>query len=1104
MDNGNVFKIVDKIRRIALFDLSGACLFLKKKWLSFVNSHKSQQLYSLVKLERKHLCKSRSFLLPTKINLYTPSVYSFILILIIFLILFVISHWIQDLLALIINRLDINTPLSLPQIVQEANHYQNLIAILAGIGGIVFALTIFIAESFRDNSTDRGRVLLRESYIWPLTVSVILSFLLLLWGDINFTIIFPVIFVALFAIYSLGKIISTLLSKHRLVKKRGLLLKELMQKSIDFAIDERIADNILLSKLDGKEINLQFYPFSLDNKSNFVCFQADKLGVIKNINLKKLNEFAKKLEEVANKNGFSFDAKKEKTTDDFSSNPEITEETKQKNLTPNNKRYITRKFNDLIDEKHSNLICFDKSLVGDDKEVLKDLELIFKQIFTIKEVSSFTEEVRYELSNIKDQFTQAIKETRTGEVDELSKTYITLAEGFLEQVLQCGGGYNYEQARKERTSMFSGWQEVRWLSSDLIDLLEQAVKTGNTDIIGSVAYTPIAIARRSIESHDHYLFQEFLRISELIYLYSDRTDDKHAKEFLVDRSWRYIKELSDFYVESSLRKDDLTIEEIKSYKDFSIHFLFIFQNLMQLAFKNKDFEAFQKFKNGALKLFEHSHLDRHYDDSQMLEYELKQENIEADKKKSLEKRLAITRERNSVWKEISTRRQQMLFGMTSFIFDALCKKKEDETLKKFFNDLHNSLPNKIEDLTEIFQQSHSFDTEDFWGWSWWDTRPDEGVHTIQILEKLEKFYAVKSLMILSSKTDDDIAKIELPTSRDLAFLAEGTRDLIKTLDDISKNPDDWKFVLNSKSTSKVDAFKSLLKNAKERQENAELETKREKAPSINKIDKFKNDVISTFHEYEHIPSLFGYFGQYKNKVDEKYNPKDKTRFGVNTVDDKAAFFEDWHVHYGSWGENYGRNVATGVDSEILDKLTEKAEKIENGEFEQKIKDLGNVDDIVIVGTNILMVRFFEDTNKFLPKWYRDTPQLDVKGFYGWFKIDEKLIPVFEIHHQSEQKHIFVLNKKKLGSFIQQSPLNTGESKDQIKDIFYFNIKAFSEDTDLMEEFIKKPPQWLTEVGDQEKQKLHLAERILIQIYLRFNVEWSSDFKAYKLEIENRF
>jgi hypothetical protein len=198
-------------------------------------------------------------------------------------------------------------------------------------------------------------------------------------------------------------------------------------------------------------------------------------------------------------------------------------------------------------------------------------------------------------------------------------------------------------------------------------------------------------------------------------------------------------------------------------------------------------------------------------------------------------------------------------------------------------------------------------------------RADGEVHSIQILEKLERFYAVKSLTLLAGKTVEEIRKIELPHTRDLAYLAEGTRDLIKVLDDIKTNPDNWKFVLNENAVNKVDVFKELLAKAKEAQEQEELKLKKEQAISQKRVQEFKKEVLKTFYEGVNMRDIFEkYFNAYEDRTKEKTDKKE--RFGINIIDDKASFFDEWHIHYVGWGENYGRDLASGENSYLLDDI----------------------------------------------------------------------------------------------------------------------------------------------------------------------------------------
>ncbi|MCD6399724.1 hypothetical protein J7L85_02935, partial [candidate division WOR-3 bacterium] len=657
-------------------------------------------------------------------------------------------------------------------------------------------------------------------------------------------------------------------------------------------------------------------------------------------------------------------------------------------------------------------------------------------------------------------------------------------------------GYSAEQARKERHSLFSGWEQVRWLSSDIRDLFEKAMQSHDREIIRNIAYLPIAIARRAIERNDHYLFQEFIWFAELLYIFAVKESDGDLRSFLIDRSWRYLKEISDVYIEAKLRKDVLNKEELENLRDFGIYIFTIFQNLLKRSFDNKDFDSFEEFKRATQKLFNHFKPSESVQNAENIKRRLEKLDLTLEQRSELENILEKQSLLENIEKEIAIRRSQMYFGLASWILEQFLQNKTDEKIKQFYQSIHAVFPSRIEEFTEIFLKTHSFEIEDFWGWSRWEMKMEGEVHFIQILEKLERFYAIKSLSLLADKTDGEIQKIELPHNRDLAYLAEGTRDLIKILDDIKTNPDNWKFALTDSAISKVDSFKNLLSKAKEAQEKEELGIKRKQNISQKKVKEFKNDVLKGFYESIVLRDIFHYYNLLNKKLNEPIKDK-KTRFGINIVEDKAVFFEEWYVHFGDWGNNYGRNLASGENSYLLDEIAKGCQEISREDFEATLSKFKNPKDIVIFATNIAFGGFFEDSKNFKPKWYRNVKQLEVKGFGGWYDFNGRLIPVFETYHRKMEKQVLILNKNKIGQLIQFSPLNEGEDEKLVKDIFYMNVQAFSENSDLMEQFIKKPPEWLKKIGNEQKQREHLQERVLIHIFERFEYNKPKDFEGYK-------
>ena len=249
--------------------------FFYNAWNRYKKNRKGLLTYKLEQELKKSCKQEKQHPIKTFFEqLYLPSWQSVLFVLAASAILFFTAH---------ISRLGIIFD---PLKFGDSNHYQNLIAIHAGIGAIIFALLIFIAESLRDDETkDRARVLLKESFLFPLTVAEITGFFVFIWGDINIWGILPPLIVAILTVASLWRLLLVLLSKSRFAQKRLQLLKDRIKRSINLAISERFGNSILLQSLGEGKIELDYNPWSLDadDKVNRYSFYADKTGVIINI-----------------------------------------------------------------------------------------------------------------------------------------------------------------------------------------------------------------------------------------------------------------------------------------------------------------------------------------------------------------------------------------------------------------------------------------------------------------------------------------------------------------------------------------------------------------------------------------------------------------------------------------------------------------------------------------------------------------------------------------------------------------------------------------------------------------------------------------------------
>jgi len=828
-----------------------------------------------------------------------------------------------------------------------------------------------------------------------------------------------------FTVLSLKMTIKVLLDKPLFTKKRIELLNEGIKEKINRAIDERIGNNIFLAKLKNSDLNLD-YSIILPEDSNSLVINSDEFGIVSDINIGLLAEIAKIIQVAAEKNGT------------LPNRPQLiigdkqATETKRTDIHTDFQIKVHKRYRENIIEGNRILLSFNKSLVTD-PQLIEIIRLKAQKAFKIIPDDNFDELVKSQLTDLKGQFIDAITNRKLNIIEELFTIYIGIADGYLSCMDPYGGGFSFEQARSERAAAFmGGWEQMRWLVSDVRSLVIEAIQSKNQEILIETIRLPFRISRLALQNDDHYLFQEFSWFPSLFYRYSQKEDvQQEIKIYLFEKSLKYYQDLSDYYIETKLGKD-IPGNKINSLKNFAITILLSFQTLLKAAFDNRDFEGFIKFQKTTSSIFTKTYSGLELYEIEFIKSQLKNPDLSKVSREHFDRQL----EKHLIFQDIHDRRLQMFFGLTSWIFNEYKKFQSDEKIKGFYESIHSTVSISLEELTKIFLDVHSYDTESFWNWDEWDTIPDGKVYSIRILEKLEQFYVVKALSMLAGLSHEKIGQIELPYNRDFAFLAEGNRDLVKTLIDIENNPDNWRFVLSEDEISKVSDLKNLLSRAKERQEKEDIKRKRTKKISELKVDTFKEDFIKGFYENTDLRKFIENISTIEKNLSEK--PKETTkRFGFNTVDDKAAFFDDWYVYFGDWGKSYGRNLAIGENSTMLNKIIESCERLSGVNLESTLIKFANINDILILLVNVSPFNLFQNEDGF--RYKESLTGISHSGVYQFQGID---IPIYQFFLANIDKQLIILDKNKIKKLVQYSPLNAGEHENLIKDIFCMNIQSF--------------------------------------------------------------
>lgn len=795
----------------------------------------------------------------------------------------------------------------------QAEFYRSLVPIQIGIVALIFPIMIFII-GFSGNKMASGvnlsEVLLRESFLFPVGVAGLFFLVNLIWARSSYVIIAQIILSAFMYATVLFRVIRILLDDQRLLEKSKALLQDKLRRSIERTIEERLGNNILMKELGENKIELQ-YAFFESEKNGTVLTKINlgQKGVIADINLANLKKIAQIIERTSRLKGISFfenalDLGKGGDTSVVAGDPSNI-----KTFKKDKERYLRKRFMDSVTEENPCVLSFQKDIV-DDKCILDEIKDIANKTFCIKKDEEDAEKLRIELRNLKDQLIDDIRNERLGRISNLKEVYISLGELFLNIMKSYSSNYSMEMARKERSNIVGEWIEVQWLTDDLRDIYEIALKSQNRDVIQQIGYLPVAIAHRAIKMLDHYIFEKSFGFLGIYYMHALRKSDHDLQTFMKERCGAYLEETADYAVQYELGKIELGEERVSQFRDFAFEIFLQLQHLIKQAYDAKDLETFKAFVAIGGKLFSHFRPSEEHPDAEHYKWQLKLPDIKEDEKQKIESKLKEKEFLESIEKDLKQKKNEMFFGLASFILDEYRNDKQKKDLLEYFNALSSRLPSDLKELTAMFLKCHDFDVEHFWGWGWWTLPMDGEVHSIDFLGKTTFLYCVKALQIANTSKAESLEKIGLPHSRDFVHMVEKEDSIIKkTITDLLNESAEWDGIVPLLEAGKKDALFKAFDIAKEKQIKEEEDFLINSKLSQAKIGEFIKGFFGGYKGNCAMHALFEKCGQYDDQIRQVYRGSQKS-MGYNRLDDKGAFIDGWYVHYLSHGEQYGSGMAS--------------------------------------------------------------------------------------------------------------------------------------------------------------------------------------------------
>jgi len=716
---------------------------------------------------------------------------------------------------------------------------------------------------------------------------------------------------------------------------------------------------------------------------------------------------------------------------------------------------------------------------GVTKEVIEKLRKCFRSRKVV-----LKRDLDLAFDDLQNEINGAIDKQNLQELTRIWDIYYRIMESFLKSLHFYGIRYDAKITDGE-------WRPLRRILLDYFLVIDNALRSGNKEIIKRIINFPYIMLTLATQNLDHLIFKRFKGFFATIYFKSLEEDDLLQK-FIAEQFLSTIETYISVNLLYVLQHNDLKKEEINEYLSYLIESLGIYENLLRAAMEKERIEDFKRFEDSLDNILEHFKPDR--DRPYLIEIETKLRNpqLRPEEQEKWRKILEIRKEKINVRNRAENYIQQIWFGLGGWLSELFRKEKIEETT---FKELYEQIGSHFTDLKsfsslflssiDLFEAPHD--------WKWWRIRNNKSnfrflIEADKINDWLIRFYCIQGSRLTPHKiTSPDIIN---PSPK----LKNRIASIKRICDEIKQEMEKWSSVIAEgdakRSCQKVDNFLRIITFAVKKQRKIEDDWLINQPLSQKKIAEFKSAVIEEWEKSSEIRSLIMKFGKF---VDTKTVNKQVNAFGINRLVPKDPFVEG--LYAGPWAglEKFGQDLSKIEGMKILKDISKHLEgkrlQFTHDNFlkklEKAIKQMrsqGNNPNIIIVGKWDNIRKMSESPN-FLAKWEETAKEIQISGFEGYFDN----IPVF-LYAYFPNNHILVCDLQKLGTLFQYRI-------EEEENILKFLIKVIDEKK--AREYIEKNPDLLKDkngkIKSMEKAVYDLQKNVHLLILEKFE---------YKVEDEN--
>ena len=454
------------------------------------------------------------------------------------------------------------------------------------------------------------------------------------------------------------------------------------------------------------------------------------------------------------------------------------------------------------------------------------------------------------------------------------KAYVNFAEAFLEAASRRGVVFSPDAAGQVS---ITDWRTPSQIIHNACDGIIAAVRSGNVELIGGASYIPIQFMKMSVEKGDFLFYRKMSQVYAMMLATSYAMDSTSHKEMVIDRSWRCLREFSDYFLPKLMATYDQ-----KTKEHFASELVWRFGDLMKVALDHNDTAAFAVVGKKMNSLFQRHRMEI--------------AGLPSDAGTPLE--ASVTDQRSIVW-----------FGLGGWILRSFVSRDTPRMpgqpdprlvtpdLIPTFLGLAVTNFSNIGQLARTYERALSTDQGSPW-WQWWliDTLPEGEAHWIDFGRWLAYFYVVAGLRLSKSgsPTATDIPK---PFS-DLEFRMGDIRAKVA---EVKANGQAWKVLIPSlpidSATGTTDAGYGdyfLMANEAAVKEWARRREDEIIAASIDQssVAKFKEDCLKGWQDGSWLVNLMLSLGRHANKKAEA-----GSYLGYDQLEGKEAFIAPSDSNY---------------------------------------------------------------------------------------------------------------------------------------------------------------------------------------------------------------